>query len=166
MKADADAERVSAFAKRLLQQSLHGPPTHAAAALFLLSHVRKPAVAALLDRAARADAAHDPGHVSDDDDAAGAAGAAPPEAASYDASAREPKGAHAVGSALWELALLGQHFHPSVRAFAAALADKAVRPAPFAPSNPLRPACPYPHGPRRLSPPSPLFFPGRAHGDV
>jgi hypothetical protein len=40
MVADRDGGRVCAFAKRLLQQTLHAPAApHAAAALFLLSHV-------------------------------------------------------------------------------------------------------------------------------
>jgi ribosome biogenesis protein MAK21 len=40
----------------------------------------------------------------------------------YDPTAREPKGAHAGSSALFEVLLLQHHFHPSVQAFSTALA--------------------------------------------
>lgn len=55
MKADNDADRVCAFTKRVLQQSLSGPSPHAAASLFLLSHVaqEQQPVAALLHQYAK-----------------------------------------------------------------------------------------------------------------
>lgn len=52
MKADVDSERVCAFTKRILQQSLSGPSPHAAASLFLLSHIgaNQPKVLSMLQQ--------------------------------------------------------------------------------------------------------------------
>lgn len=59
----------------------------------------------------------------DDEDDNSKEGASSSSGVTYDPSAREPKGAGASESALWELTLLSRHFHPSVQAFAQSLVD-------------------------------------------
>jgi len=76
---------------------------------------------------------HDDGKDDEDDDAddnnnskgdmSSSSSSSSSSGVTYDPSAREPKGAGASGSALWELALLSRHFHPSVQAFARSLVD-------------------------------------------
>ena len=138
MRSDPSAARCAAFAKRLAAVALHAPAPAAAGILYLLSEVGKaqPVVAAMI-----------------------APPPAPPQSASYDPLARDPAfavvdpragesppraapelvggGAALRPPELWEVGALRLHAHPSVAAFAEALATDARHAIAYA-GDPLR----------------------------
>lgn len=99
MKYDDCAERICAFAKRLMHTVLHQSSSIICATLFLLSEIVKSHPEVL--------------SVNSNDG----------QAAPFDPSKREPRAAFdgrgaSLAKMLWELSLLVQHFHPSVSKFA------------------------------------------------
>ena len=108
--ADVDDAK-KALLKRLLQAGAHAAPTVAAAGLFLASkvfHKNGALATALVAEHAPAD-----------------------EGADWGAAKRDPKFAAGAATRLWELALLRNHFHPSVRKFAEALQAEPRRPIAY-----------------------------------
>jgi len=136
MKRDSDANRLKAFAKRLLQACSYHKPPFICGALFLLSEVATstPELSAYLCPAqVQADAAPRTAkkqrarelviHVTTDDAAAPESSAASAteierNESLYDVSKRDPRYAHAESSCVWEFAELAQHYHPTVQVFA------------------------------------------------
>ena len=99
MKYDDSAQRICAFAKRLMHTVLHQSQSIICGTLFLLSEIVK---------------SH-PEILNGSDDVG--------EASVFDPSKREPRAAFdgkgvGLSKTLWELSLLVQHFHPSVSKFA------------------------------------------------
>ncbi|KAJ2776226.1 RNA-binding ribosome biosynthesis protein mak21 [Coemansia interrupta] len=99
LRADGDSERRAAFVRRILQVSLYGQAEFASGALFLVSQVVRESgdaqLQALLGSATASEEKE--------------------EGQAYDALKRDPRYAHALGGRAWEVAMLAQHFHPSVR---------------------------------------------------
>ncbi|CAM9557389.1 unnamed protein product, partial [Chrysoparadoxa australica] len=127
LKLDKDMMRVTAMLKRLLQAGVQGGAPLAAAVLFVTSEVMKKHQA-LRGRVFATDSAATLANGSGE----GSESSPPPVAASsrnpahplhphrlgYDATKRDPR--FACGSSpslLWEVALLSNHFHPSVQHF-------------------------------------------------
>jgi ribosome biogenesis protein MAK21 len=115
MKADTDTARIGAFAKRLLATTLHYPAPIVAGSLFLLEQVARTEHSFL--RSCYTEVISPPNGLR-----------------ILDASKREPRGALVVMEQFlpvhhdeteqekrapgWEIALLNQHYHPSVKKFA------------------------------------------------
>lgn len=97
LKLDLDKNRVTAFVKRLLQMSHHSNTQMICSILYLVSKVEEHGgVVDAIISVAEDNADH-------------------PE--QYDMNKRNPKGANAENTCLWELFPLYNHFHPSVRKF-------------------------------------------------
>ena len=125
IKADEDANRVKAFAKRLCQVlNMHDPP-FICGALFLLAELGRldPGLKGMLNDPEEDD---DLEHFVDvDDEAENEDGEqdkatnsfslqARPNAVNYDGRKRDPRFAGAQVTCLWDLLPLTQHYHPSV----------------------------------------------------
>ena len=89
MKHDPNPKRVRAFTKRLLQSGMHGSSALSCGTLYLIS--------ALSGKKNLFDAAQEEGE--------------------YDPSKRDPIYSNADQTAVWELVMSQNHYHPSVRAF-------------------------------------------------
>jgi hypothetical protein len=151
IKRDSSPARAMAFIKRVMIAAVHGPAPLCAALMLIVSEVlaERPALLSLLRQAEPTGVAHmqrqeqeegvgnsnsNSNSGDGDDDASG--GMESSVFGSFDADKRDPRFACLSSAerspALFELTLLRQHFHPSVKAFAGALLEPPAHGISFA----------------------------------
>lgn len=130
IKADLHIERVAAFVKRLLQCCLITEPTFICAVLLLVNEVADyhPSVFTLITQTPERDTEESYRDAPDSEEEGAEASSANPETSGhqYDPLKRDPKYAHASRSSLYELTLLGAHYHPTVSKWAKTLLQKQI----------------------------------------
>lgn len=117
MKNDVSLPRVAAFSKRLLQVCLHSRPGFICGSLLLLSEVAKIHAGLWALVVQSPDCEDDLERFHDDEEDIGSSNPSGPKKSQYDMQKRDPQFAQAQSTCLWELALLAQHYHPSVTKF-------------------------------------------------
>jgi ribosome biogenesis protein MAK21 len=120
LKADTNAKRIKAFAKRILQILTLHQPSFICGCFFLLHELREtfPGLGALIDQAEEHDVDEDVYEdVREPDENAQLSRESPKSPGkgnTYDSRKRDPEHSNAENSCLWEVVPFLAHFHPSV----------------------------------------------------
>eukprot|EP00180_Rhodochaete_pulchella_P002675 Plantae.Rhodophyta-Rhodochaete_pulchella.ctg41533.p2 GENE.Plantae.Rhodophyta-Rhodochaete_pulchella.ctg41533~~Plantae.Rhodophyta-Rhodochaete_pulchella.ctg41533.p2 ORF type:complete len:137 (+),score=24.83 Plantae.Rhodophyta-Rhodochaete_pulchella.ctg41533:673-1083(+) len=114
LRGDNNYSRLKAFAKRILQGALQSSAGYAGASVLLVTENLSSEHPDMLKSFVAVG----------DDNTETSEQSAEDAVAYFNISSRDPAFAHAEESSLWELCLLGQHFHPSVSKFSVANLQK------------------------------------------